>query len=365
MVFPLLLSSGRLITRYAHIGILSNLGLVITLLFQIVIVHYARKIEYRVLMLLSISGIALFLGLITTASSFAGLLLLYLLLRASMSFYHPMGIAMVSRSHPDQGMDFAMGIQSGSGNLGVFLAFISAGYLSQHFGWRMPLLLWGAVCLTVGLICFFLVRGTRTRHLEPSKPDFKLWMQSMKRVKSWIPGFVFGGACWGTTVYYAPSLMNHRFGVPLGKTGLFLALWIALGTVMPYTFGPLARRFGRLNIATLGMGGATLFVLILGVSPSRALAIPALLVFGSFLFLIYPALQAIVGKLAPSREQTVVFSLVANIQMLSGALVNLLAGFLSDSFGIHTPFLFLAGLGTVVAVHFLLLRRSGTSSQAG
>ncbi|NOR14190.1 MAG: MFS transporter [Candidatus Aminicenantes bacterium] len=353
MVFPLLYNQKLLITQYSQIGILANLGLLTTLVFQIIVVNYAHRVEYRHILLFSLLGISLMLGLITTASSFLLLLGIYLLLRAFMSIYHPLGITMVSKTHPDQGLDFAMGIQSGSGNLGVFIAFISVGYLAQRFGWKMPLYVWGIVAFVFALLCYLIARKTALLHRDLQKPDIQLWTQTIRDLRRWIPGFIFGGACWGTTVYYAPSLLNHRFQVPLGKVGMYLALWIALGTIMPYLFGYLSRKIGRRKICLLGLGGATVFVFFLGIAPSRETAVLALLLYGSFLFLIYPSFQSFVGSQTPPRNQAVAFSLVANIQMLSGAVVNLFAGVISDQLGINYPFMFLAILGVITLGFYL------------
>ena len=195
MIFPLLYSQKFIITRYSHIGILSNLGLLVTLLCQIFIVNLSHKVEYKYLLLLSIGGISLFLLLIPISSIFASLLLLYLLLRVFTSFYHPIGIAWVSKTHPDQGLDFAMGIQSGSGNLGVFIAFISAGYLAQTLDWKAPLKIWAAAILVFGAISYFSVRKTSTRSKERFAHDISSWIETTKTLKAYILGFVFGGAC--------------------------------------------------------------------------------------------------------------------------------------------------------------------------
>jgi MFS family permease len=141
--------------------------------------------------------------------------------------------------------------------------------------------------------------------------------------------------------------------VPLGTTGIFLAAWIALGAVMPYLFGFLSRSVGRDRIALAGLSGSTLVVGVLGLSDQRELAVAALLIYGGFLFLIFPAFQSYVGSRIPLPDQAVAFSVVANVQMLSGALVNLLSGFLSDRFGINSPFLFLAAMGLAITGYFL------------
>ena len=358
MIFPVLYNQKFIITKYSHIGILANLGLLTTMVFQVLVVNRAHKMEYKQTVLISLTGIAFFLWMLTFASGFISWLLLYLALRAFMSFYHPVGIAVVSRTHPDKALDFAMGIQAGSGNLGVLVAFVTAGYMAQTFGWKAPLYGWAAVVMAAGLVSFAWVRSTNALHKDMCEPKFKTWVSTTLSIKHLIPGFVFGGACWGATVYYVPSLLHHKFQVPLGTTGVFLASWITLGAIMPYLFGYLCRKIGRSRIVLFGLSGSTLVVALLGLAWSKTAAISSLLIYGSFLFLIYPGFQSYVGNRVPARDQAVAFSIVANIQMLSGAVVNLLAGFMSDRFGINTPFLFLSALGILVTGYFFSDRRA-------
>ena len=357
MIFPLLYSQQFIITRYSHIGILSNFGLLTTFIFQILIVNLSHRMEYKYLLLLSIGGISLSLLLLTKSSIFISLLLFYLLFRIFASFYHPIGIAWVSKTHPDQGLDFAMGIQSGSGNLGVLTAFVSTGYLAQNFNWKTPLYIWAAVILFFGAISFFSVKKTLTRSKEKFSHDLSSWIDTIKTVKTYLLGFAFGGACWGITVFYAPSLFNHKFSVPLGKTGVVLAFWIGIGSVMTYLFGYLSVRVGRKKLALIGLMGSALFLFLLGAANRQELAQVSLFLFGAFLFLIYPAFQSSVGNKVSEKNQALAFSLVANIQMLTGAVVALVAGFLSDKFGISSPFILLGGLGILTSVFYLLIRK--------
>ncbi|MCK4337264.1 MAG: MFS transporter [Candidatus Aminicenantes bacterium] len=358
MIFPLLYSQHFIITKYSHIGILSNLGLFVTFLFHILITHLEYKYEYKHMLLFSLIGISASLVLLTTTSSFLMFLGIYLVMRFFVSFYHPLGISWISRSHADKGLDFAMGIQSGSGNLGVFLAFISVGYLSQRYSWKMPMVLWALVCFVFGVLAYTIMKNTTTRKTYPGKSiTFSSWTQTIKQIKVFIPGFIFGGACWGTAIYFAPSLLNHRFKIPLGKTGFYMALWIFLGTIMTYLYGLFNKKFGRWNICIAGFTGSTLCLVLLGLSQSSLIALLSLFFFGTFLFLNYPALQAFVGDSVSEKNKTIAFSLAANIQMLSGSIFGLISGFLSDYFGINTPFLLIAVLGVPVSLYYLILKK--------
>jgi DHA1 family multidrug resistance protein-like MFS transporter len=358
MIFPLLFDQQFIIQKYSHIGILSNLGLLMTFMFQIVIANCAHKFEYKHMLLLSVFGISISIFLITFSATFISMLFLYLLMRVFTSFYHPIGIATVSKAHPDQGLDFAMGIQSGSGNLGVFVAFISAGYLAQNFGWKMPLYVASVASLILGLSSYLGVRNISLKRESPIRPNLSAWIEAVKDIKFYVLGFIFGGACWGTTVYYAPSLFNHRFKVPLGNTGVFLALWIGVGTIMTYFFGFLSRRIGRNKLSLISFTGSTFFLFLLGAASFLGLAVISLILFGVFLFLVYPAFQSFVANKVAGKNQVLAFSIVANIQMLSGSITVLIAGFLSDRFGINSPFLFLMILGLAVTIFYVFKKNS-------
>ena len=350
MIFPILYAQQFIIRTYSQIGLLSNFGLLTTLLFQVLVVHLSQKMEYRFLLGVSFAGISLTLLLIPLSSSYFLLFLLYLLFRIFDSFYHTMGMAWVSRTHPRQAIDLAMGVQSGSGMFGVFLAFLTFGYLAQASSWQFPLRVWAGACFVLGLTSFLLIRDHPFPKDEAGRLDISSWLGTARLIRKHIPGFLFGGASWAVTIYFAPSLLYHKFAIPMGRTGLFMAVWIGIGTVTTYLFGPISRRFGRGKVFKVGFAGASLSLLLIGLSPRPGLAVAGLFVFGTFLFVIYPALQSFVGNTCPEVCQPQAFGLASNLQLLAGALVSLLSGFLSDRFGISAPFLVMGALGAAAFV---------------
>jgi MFS family permease len=361
MVFPLLYGRGSLITSYSQIGLLSNLGLLTTLLVQFLVVKLSCHIEYKTLLLWSFVGIGISLACLPLASSFLTLLAFFLFMRVVTSVYHPVMIAWISKSQPAHGLDQAMGIQSGSGNIGVLLAFLSVGYLAQKWDWKMPLLTWSVFGLAIGAAGALVIKGVSSRNEIRPSLHFHSWMRVLRRIRHLIPGFIFGGMGWSVTIYYAPSLLNHQFAVPIGQTGLYLSLWIALGTVSGYGYGFLSRRFGRRTVFLTSIGVAALSLAAIGLAPGRTIAVIGLLVFGVFLLMTYPSLHTFTGSSVPHADQTQAFSWVSNIQILSGAVVTLLAGFLSDRFGIRAPFLLSAFLAAACFLFYAFSQASQLS----
>lgn len=359
MAFPILLSHKLLISSYSHIGILTNLGLLITLVFQVVIAQTSERFEFRVLLLGSVAGLAGTLLLITTASNFLSLLAYFGLFRLFTSFYHPLGIAWVSRTHPSGAIDKAMGIQGGSGDFGVFIAYLFSGFLLQQGSWKTPLIVWAVAIVGLGMLSYASVRRVSTRDETFRPPSFTHWRETLKRIRVYIPGIMFEGAGWTVTVYYAPTLFNLKFHDPIGRTGLWLALWIGLGTVMTFCFGRLSRAVGRMTLTLLGCSLAGLALVLLGLAPVRAVAVLGIVLLGLSLFILYPAFQSFVGNTVPHGSQALAFSLVANVQVLSGALLALAVGFLADLFGLGAAFLVTGGLGLAVGAFYAVRRLSG------
>jgi MFS family permease len=353
-IFPILYSQGFLITSYAQIGFLSNLGLLTTLVMQFLAVRLSYRHEYRHLLLASGLGICAAITLVPFARTFGMLVLFFILIRVFSSFYHPVIIAWVSKSRAGSGkeLDDAMGIQSGSGNVGVMLAYLSVGFLAQRWTWRTPLFAWALLGLSLVGLGMLALRGVSSRD-EERAPSLNpaSWARSLRAIKRFIPGFFFGGMGWSVTVYYAPSLLNHRFHIPMGRTGLYLALWIGIGTITGYGYGTWSRRFGRKNVFLMSLGGAVVSLLLIGFAPTKELAVAGLLAFGGFLLMTYPSLHTFVGSTVSLEGQTQAFSWVSNIQLISGALVSLAAGFLSDAFGIQLPFI-MTGLLTLAIFAF-------------
>ena len=350
MIFPILYAERFIIRSYFQIGLLSNFGLLMTLFFQIVVVHLAQRWEYRHLLGASFVGISLTLFLIPSSSGYFQLFFLYLLFRAFDSFYHTVGMAWVSRTHPSRAIDLAMGIQNGTGMAGVFLAFVSFGYLAQDADWRFPLFVWAGVCFLMGLVSYLLIRDYHFPKDRAVTFGLTSWLEAARPIRRYIPGCLFGGASWGVTIYFGPSLLHHKFFIPMGRTGLFMAVWIGIGTLTNYLFGPISRKLGRARTFQAGLAGASVSLFAIGLSPAPFLAVFWLFIFGIFLFVIFPSVQSFIGDSSPVAFQTRAFTWVANLQMLAGALISLFSGYLSDLFGISSPFVVVGILGAAVFI---------------
>lgn len=354
IVYPILYDKGFIITRYSYIGILFLTGLVVTVLIQSLIGNFARPRHFGKILPAAVLLLAFSLLSITHTNRFITFMFIFLLIRTSTSFYHPIGIAWINTLSRGKQLDHSMGMQSAMGDLGVFVSFLIGGILAERMGWRFPVLTWACVALVVSVFGFISIgRSSSTSIITPDPDSGRSWKDAFRSTKPLIPALLLGGTTWVTVIGFAPSLFHHRMMVSMTNTGYILAFWIGMGTISSILYGRIVPYFGHRTLLIISYTIVSLSSLILWQTQNTALAVGVMGIFGFFLFLSYPCLLSYAGKQISDASAPGAFSIIANLQMIGGAAFSFVAGFLSDSYGIATPFLLLTSLSLLVIIYLL------------
>lgn len=358
-IFPILFSSGHLIHRYSDIGTMIMIGLVVAILFQHVIGHNAKCNHSRFYLAADALLVGISLVLMTLSKNFAMLVIFFIGVRMGTSIYHPVGISWISHVFTGGKLDKAMGVQSASGNIGVFLAFTTTGLLAEHFGWKAPLYIWGGINMLAVGIGLAISKGTKLDALEAVSKEKISWKQTFGTIKKYIPLMILSGMCWGITINYAPSLLNHSLGISIGKTGTILGFWMVAGTLSAFFYGNISGKLGRVKAVSIAYITIFAMTLIITLSRSPALTAASLMIYGIVLFLTYPANLSFVGSDVSGRNRTAAFSIVSNMMIISNSISSFVAGFLSDRFSIHFPFVLISAFSLLLLGYVTIMRKKG------
>lgn len=357
-IYPILYTQGYLIKRYADIGTMMLFGLVVAIAFHFFVGHWAKGRHYRLLLVLDDLVVGLFLLLTPLSKNYLTLALLYVGVRIGSSIYHPVGISWVTHAFRGKNFDRAMGVQSAFGDVGVLAAFLGTGYLAQIYGWRSPIYLWGILCIAAAFAGLVISRGTGDGgDFGAEEEEPVSWRETFHDQRFLIPPALLSGLSWGITLAYGPSLLNHRLGASMSLTGIVLGCWIGAGTIASLMYGRVVARIGRYGAIILGCVLTAVSTSIIAFNTNIPLAAVLLALFGWALFLTFPALLTLVGSVAKPKNRTAAFSLNANVQIFGNAAFTFVAGFMSDAWGINTPFLLLGGVALVIAVYTIALRK--------
>ncbi len=354
-IFPVLYTQKTLIKRYSDIGTVILIGLVVAIFFQLIIGHNVKRRHYRRLLVLDAAIVGISLLLMTLSRNFLMLVLFFIGVRIGTSVYHPVGISWISHTFRGGRLDRAMGFQSAFGDLGVLAAFASTGLLAQFYGWRAPLLLWGIINIAAVAASLIISRGTEALEASQEREEERVsWRETFGKLRTFIPVIILGGMAWGVTLGYAPSLFNHRLGISMSQTGTILSCWMAAGAAVSFLYGKIAQVLGRHSTIMIAYVVIVLTAITIGLSSNSSLTIGAFIVYGVALFITYPAILSFVGSTVDEKNRTAAFSLVSTIQIVGNSSCAFISGFLSDAYGINTPFLLL-GAATLLSVIYLAI----------
>src|SRR5512136_2928985 len=162
---------------YTQVGIITGGGLFITLIGQLILGRLADGKNVNSFLLTGVLLTSVSLVLLGFSTGFLTLICFIFFLRFATSFFHPIGIGWISRTYKKGRLDWAMGIQSGSADIGAFLAILTTLSITQLTHWTVPLYGWACICI-LGLLISIVLTYHLNKELvivpkETTKHSFK------------------------------------------------------------------------------------------------------------------------------------------------------------------------------------------------
>lgn len=366
-VIPLLFPVFKVLfdLSYTQIGLITGGGLLVTLIGQLYLGHISDRKNFRIMLALGVLLISISMLLLTQTYDFLTLLLFIFILRLAASFFHPIGIGWISRTFKKDRLDYAMGIQSGFGDIGAFIAVLTTLYLVELKGWKFPLYIWSIFGILILFSGLYLTRRTEMENSvsidnekirQKNEKKFEDVKKFLNRIKILMPAFILSGATWSITINYLPLLLNERTDLSLPYIGFLIAVWLGIGSIVSFSYGKIYVLIGRRNVIlfsylTIGLVGFSLSYFT-----DTIIILILMLLLGISTFLTYPALFSFVSAAMPHTTEGKSFGYIFTIQLGGGTLLLFVSGVLSDLFGIWVPFTIL-GITSLITTALLFLYR--------
>jgi FSR family fosmidomycin resistance protein-like MFS transporter len=347
---------------YTQVGVITGGGLFITLVAQLLLGRIADGKNVNTFLLTGVALTSLSLLLLSFSTSFITLIFLIFFLRFATSFFHPIGIGWISRTYKKGKLDWAMGIQSGSADLGAFLAILTTLSITQLTHWTIPLYAWAGLCL-LGLIASLVLTHQLDKAFvivpkDPKKETVKELttdaFQCVKRIKLLVPAFMISGASWGIMITYLPLLLNARTTLSLPQIGFLVALWAGIGSLTSLSYGKIRSYVHRKKLLVLAYLTIGVLSISLAVFTHILILIVIMILLGIAVFLTYPSLFSFVSEVTHESVEGWTFGITFMFQTGGGTILLFLGGVLSDLFGIWMPFALLGALSLLFTGVLLL-----------
>lgn len=275
------------------------------------------------------------------------------------AIYHPVGIAWLVDSTVKQGK--ALGINGIFGSIGVALAGLVAGGLTDLFGWRAAFIVPGALTIALGLALLACLRlglivdqpALRQHEPEASGGDM------LRGFVILIVGMICAGLIWQATQAALPKFFEERIAGIAGDgvfgIGALVAIVYGVSGLVQVVGGHLADRYALKPVYVLTYAvQIPLLALAAGAAGLPLIAVATLM--ATFSGAALPAENMLLSRFSPQQHRSLAFGVKYVISFGLAPLALLLVSVVHDrAGGFGALFLILAGLAAVVTVSGLLL----------
>lgn len=352
---------------FIQIGTILGAGLLATMLLQLLFGSLSDMGHASRVLVIGFAGVVLVDVFFPLSSTFTQVLVFYVLLRSAAAVYHPVSFASIGRIYLVN-RTAAFGFQGAIGDLGLTIATLATGVLSQTWGWREPFWVWGGI----GLVLFAYFVTTVMRH----RISFYARFPVPARETDDNPGnstslrlvFAILAAVYSLTTVsfilftgYMPLYFNIIEGLSPAWSTALVAVWIAIGVLAGFMTGRVVSKLGGesrtlrimfgLETALLLIATVTLYVESLSSSGSLV-RFAALVLTGIPVFITFPAASGLLGLRTPHGRLGIAYAVNLSLGLMVASMATYLTGYLASltTIAITLPLLaVVAVLGTLAS----------------
>ena len=316
----------------------------------------ADRIGPRIMITVSISGVALVGLLVGLSQTYVLLIALLALMGVVGGGYHPSAAPMISASVEPKNRGRALGFHLIGGSGSFFLAPLIAAAVAAIWGWRGSFIGLAVPAMIFG-ITFYVLLGRRAKmsktqqtitshHDEtPSPPGY------LRRLVPFMILAAFTQAVTFSTVTFIPLFLVDNFGVGEGTAAAFLSILYSAGLWASPLGGYLSDRLGRIPVVlvTSLITGPLIYLLSLA---SSSLGIGALLlIIGIVMYIRMPASESYIIGQVPARHRSMIYGIYYAAGIEGSAILTPVMGSFIDRFGFYSSFTIAAiAVGTVTLI---------------
>ena len=363
LLFPIFKNLFNL--SYTEVGIITGGGLLITLISQLLIGRVSDKKNKRTFLLLGTFLLGVTFLLIPLTKGFLTLVFFVFLHRFAASFFHPIGIAWISKVFKKDRLDWAMGIQSAFGDFGAFIAILTTPFIVEFKNWTYPFYVWTVISIFCLFVFIYLTHSFIDENnninnkikKKPFQVSIKEDWNEIKKTTLFLPGFIISGLAWSVIINYLPLLLTERTDLSLSYIGVMISFWVGIGVIVCMFYGKITNKFGRKNVIIISYVAIGLMGVSLSIFTNVLILLIIIVLLGIATFLSYPALFSFISEITQDNIEGKMFGYIFTVQLAGGTIVLFLSGVTSDIWGIWTPFAILGALSFISAFLLIIKRK--------
>ena len=315
----------------------------------------ADRISHRLLMVIGISGVALFGFLVGASQTYVMMVVFLVLMGVAGGGYHPASAPLVSELAGQKNRGRVLGLHQIGGSASYFLTPLIAASIATIWGWRSPYVGLAVLTMVFGIVFYMLVgrqmdtKGTGHRP-SGSQTDITPASGYLRNLAPFIILSTFTGAVAFSISSFIPLFMVDRFGISKELAAVFLALLYSSGLWAPPLGGYLSDKFGRVRMMLLVGFIAGPVIYLLNLAP-YSLGIGGVLVaIGIIAFVRMPVSEAYIVSHTLKHHRSTILGTYYFLALEGSGLLAPVIGYLIDRFGFYASFTIVSAALVIVTL---------------
>ncbi len=311
----------------------------------------ADRIGPRIMITVSICGVALVGLLVGLSQTYVMLIVLLALMGVVGGGYHPSAAPMISASVEPKNRGRALGFHLIGGSGSFFLAPLIAAAVAAIWGWRGSFIGLAVPTMLFG-ITFYVLLGRRAKMNKTQEAITHHQAKSasppgyLRRLVPFMILSAFTQAVTFSVITFIPLFLVDNFGVGEGTAAAFLSIIYSAGLWASPLGGYLSDRLGRIPVVLAAslITGPLIYLLSLA---SYSLGIGVLLlIIGIVIYIRMPASESYIIGQSPARHRSMIYGIYYAAGIEGSALLTPVMGYFIDRFGFYSSFT-IAGIAVV------------------
>jgi MFS family permease len=312
----------------------------------------ADRIGHRILITISICGVALAGLLIGLSQTYIMMIVFLALMGVLGGGYHPASPPLISVSVHPKNQGWALGLWLTGGSASFFLAPLMAAAIATTWGWRGPFIALAVPVIVFGVVFYVLLgRLTDTKKAEHRVTgNHNQTPPTPSRLRHLVPFIIlsmFTAATIFSIISFIPLFAVDHFGVGTETAAAFIAIIYSAGLWAGPLGGYLSDRLGRVPVTLVVCFIAGPVIYLLNLAPYGLGMGAVLLTIGMISYIREPASLAYIIGRTSQRHRSTVLGIYYFGCMEGGGIMTPVMGFLIDQFGFYLSFT-IAGAALVV-----------------
>jgi MFS family permease len=244
------------------------------------------------------------------------------------AFYFPASMSLISAWHGKETRSRAMSWHQSSVYAGTITGGAAAGYLAQHYGWRLGFYMFGSLGVVLGLVLVFLLKEPETVAVCDETFRFSgAWLDVFRNPMAVALMAVFICANFVAMVFltWLPSYLTRTFHMSLTMAGFSATAYLQAASVLGVLTGGMVAdgwvrkdRRGRMWTQAVGLFAGMPFLLLTGWTFSVMVFVFATMGFGFFKGMYDANIWASLHDVVPPERRATAVGVMNSIGWLGG-----------------------------------------------